>query len=191
MQQIFKQHGDTLLPYLIIGLLMKKTTSSVNVGLWLTLLFGLTFFVASCSKSESGDAKTSGNAPSPGQVLSEKPNYGKIKEVAMDPVPNAVLVEKGQRVFDVTCTSCHKYSERYVGPGLGGVTHRRTPEFVMNMILDTETMLEQDDTVKCMLLEYLLKMPNMQIDETDARNVLEHLRHVGLHYDGNNAKKEN
>jgi hypothetical protein len=58
------------------------------------------------------------------------------------------------------------------------VTKTRTPEYVMNMILDTETMIDNDDTVKCLLQEYMLKMPNMQVDEKDARSVLEHLREV-------------
>jgi hypothetical protein len=48
----------------------------------------------------------------------------------------------------------------------------------MNMILDTETMVEKDDTVRCMLQTYLMKMPNMQVDEKDARAVVEHLREV-------------
>jgi hypothetical protein len=58
------------------------------------------------------------------------------------------------------------------------VTQTRTPEYVMNMILDTETMIDNDDTVKCLLQEYMLKMPNMQVDEKDARSVLEHLREI-------------
>jgi hypothetical protein len=46
----------------------------------------------------------------------------------------------------------------------------------MNMILDTETMIENDDTVKCLMQEFLMRMPNQSVDEKDARAVLEHLR---------------
>ena len=59
---------------------------------------------------------------------------------------------------------------------LGDVADKRTPEYIMNMILDTETMIENDDTVKCLLQEFLTRMPNQNVDEKDARNVLEHLR---------------
>lgn len=107
-----------------------------------------------------------------------KPVYGKIQKVDIKPEIDKAMAQQGLRIFDVTCTSCHKYDERYVGPPLRKVTQTRTPEYVMNMILDTETMIDNDDTVKCLLQEYMLKMPNMQVDEKDARSVLEHLREV-------------
>ncbi len=150
----------------------------------------LCFGMISCSKNEGSEAKKTADAaaPAPGQVLKEKPQYYKIKEVALEPTPNVALADKGQKIFETTCTSCHVYDKRYVGPALGGVTHRRPPEYVMNMILDTDVMVENDDTVRCLLQTYMLKMPNMNVNEDDARNVLEHLRRVGLKYDGNNVK---
>ena len=106
----------------------------------------------------------------------QKKTYGKIQHVDVGTSIDATMASAGKEVFDVKCTACHKYDERYVGPALGKVTERRPPEYVMNMILDTETMIENDDTVKCLLQEYLMKMPNQSVDEKDARNVLEHLR---------------
>ena len=107
-----------------------------------------------------------------------KPVYGKIKEVKLDPTIDPAIAKKGKQIFTVVCAACHKYGQRYVGPALGKVADRRTPEYIMNMILDTETMLEKDDTVRCLLQEYLTKMPNTHVNETDARSVLEHLRDV-------------
>lgn len=108
----------------------------------------------------------------------EKPKYGKIQHVDVGPI-DAVMVKSGLEIFDTKCTACHKLDERYVGPALGAVTKRRPPEYVMNMILDTETMIDNDDTVKCLLQEYLLRMPNQSVEEKDARNVLEYLRSEG------------
>ncbi len=105
-----------------------------------------------------------------------KKSYGKIQKVDVGATIDASMASAGKEVFDVKCTACHKYDERYVGPPLGTVATRRPPEYIMNMILDTETMIENDDTVKCLLQEYLMKMPNQSVDEKDARNVLEHLR---------------
>ena len=139
------------------------------------LFFGLNTLI-SCSKEEK--VNTAKN-DTPKDVLKEKPQYYKVKNVELGTAIDPVLSKQGGKVFDVTCTGCHKYDEKYVGPALGDVTKRRTPEYVMNMILDTETMIEKDDTVKCMLQTYLMKMPNMQVDEKDARAVLEHLREVG------------
>ena len=160
-----------------------------SAGLVLAIVV-LSAMAQSCSKSGGADNKTTadGSAPAPGQVLKEKPQYYKIKEVKVDPTPDATMADKGQKIFETTCTSCHVYDKRYVGPGLGGVTHRRPPEYVMNMILDTDVMVENDDTVRCLLQTYMLKMPNMIVNQDDARNVLEHLRRVGLRFDANNAK---
>lgn len=105
-----------------------------------------------------------------------KAAYGKIKEVSMDAQVNGEFAQKGEKIFGVVCSACHKYDARYVGPALGDVYKRRTPVYIMNMILDTEVMLEKDDTARCLLQEYLTKMPNAQVNETDARYVLEHLR---------------
>jgi cytochrome c2 len=107
-----------------------------------------------------------------------KPAYGKIKEVKLDPTLDPRLAKQGKQIFTVICSACHRYGQRYVGPALGKVVDRRKPEYIMNMILDTETMLEKDDTVRCLLQQYLTKMPNTHVNETDARAVLEHLRDV-------------
>lgn len=124
----------------------------------------------------SGETGQQENTESFMEGQQQKKTYGKIQHVDVGTSIDATMASAGKEVFDVKCTACHKYDERYVGPALGKVTERRPPEYVMNMILDTETMIENDDTVKCLLQEYLMKMPNQSVDEKDARNVLEHLR---------------
>jgi len=109
-------------------------------------------------------------------VKKEKAVYGKVQHVDVGENIDATMAKAGLDVFDTKCSGCHKYEERFVGPALGDVAERRTPEYIMNMILDTETMIENDDTVKCLLQEFLTRMPNQNVDEKDARNVLEHLR---------------
>jgi cytochrome c551/c552 len=145
-----------------------------------TMLFlgGCIFLVASACQQNKDDTKTK-NTDEQQTNVKEKPQYYKIKNVELGATIDPAMAKNGTQIFDVTCTGCHKYDEKYVGPALGDVTKRRAPEFIMNMILDTETMIEKDDTVKCMLQTYLMKMPNMQVDEKDARAVLEHLREVG------------
>ena len=145
-------------------------------------LLTLTIMMVSFIGCNSSDNKAENNAQTgtteETAVTKTKPSYGKIQHVDIKPEIDKAMAEQGLRIFDVTCTSCHKYDERYVGPPLRKVTQTRTPEYVMNMILDTETMIDNDDTVKCLLQEYMLKMPNMQVDEKDARSVLEHLREI-------------
>lgn len=143
---------------------------------WGTFLLAGASCISSCNKEESGDSAKNGASK---EVVKEKPQYYKVKNVELGATIDPAMAKHGTQIFDVTCTGCHKYDEKYVGPALGDVTKRRTPEYIMNMILDTETMIDKDDTVKCMLQTYLMKMPNMQVDEKDARAVLEHLREVG------------
>jgi mono/diheme cytochrome c family protein len=139
-----------------------------------TLACWMVVVTNACQKKDSGPKAA--NDGTPQLAVKEKPQYYKVKEVKVEPTIDATMEKQGNQIFDVTCTGCHKYDERYVGPALGKVTERRTPEFIMNMILDTETMIERDDTVRCLLQTYLMKMPNMQVNEKDARAVLEHLR---------------
>jgi cytochrome c len=141
----------------------------------LLLLCAASLLPAGCGQSGGkADSKT-GDA----QAAKPKPAYGKIKEVKLAATIDPALVQKGGKIFNVICTACHRLDTRYVGPALGKVTERRTPEYIMNMILDTETMLEKDDTVKCLLQQYLTKMPNTNVNEQDARTVLEFLRDAG------------
>jgi mono/diheme cytochrome c family protein len=146
---------------------------------WGSLGLATAQLLSSCSKQDGEAAKTEASKDASKEAVKEKPQYYKVKNVELGASIDAAMAKNGTQIFDVTCTGCHKYDEKYVGPALGDVTKRRTPEYIMNMILDTETMIEKDDTVKCMLQTYLMKMPNMQVDEKDARSVLEHLREVG------------
>jgi mono/diheme cytochrome c family protein len=135
----------------------------------------LSVSLPSCAQEEGGEQKSE---ESVFEVKKEKAQYGKIKHVDVGETVDPTMAKAGLDVFDTKCSACHKYEERYVGPALGQVAVKRTPEYIMNMILDTETMIENDDTVKCLMQEFLMRMPNQSVDEKDARNVLEHLRDV-------------
>lgn len=153
--------------------LQNAALTSFCLLVWLGMGLTTANLLTSCAKDGEG-----AKSDAPKEAVKQKPEYYKVKEVKLGATVDPALSKQGGKVFDVTCTGCHKYDERYVGPALGQVLKRRTPEYVMNMILDTETMIDKDDTVRCMLQTYLMKMPNMQVDEKDARAVVEHLREV-------------
>lgn len=140
---------------------------------WIAILTIMTMFMVACGGQEE---KANGSEESIYDVEKPKAVYGKIQHVDISEQIDPKMATVGKEVFEVKCSACHKYEERYVGPSLGKVTERRTPEFVMNMILDTETMIDNDDTVQCLMQEFLMRMPNQSVDEKDARGVLEHLR---------------
>ena len=86
------------------------------------------------------------------------------------------LAAQGALVFEAKCSACHKLGERYVGPALGEVLDRRTPAFVMNMMLNPEEMYQRHPEVKKLLAEYMSYMPNQNVTPDDARAVVEYLR---------------
>lgn len=89
---------------------------------------------------------------------------------------DAKLAEEGAALFESLCTACHKLDKRHVGPALAGVLDRRTPAWVMNMILVPEKMVAEDEVAKALLAEYLAPMANQNLTEPQARAILEFLR---------------
>ena len=89
---------------------------------------------------------------------------------------DAGLAKKGNDVFQVKCTPCHKITERYVGPALEEVLSRRSPTYVMNMILNPNEMVERHPVAKGVLAEYMTMMANQGLTVEEARSVLEYLR---------------
>jgi cytochrome c551/c552 len=90
---------------------------------------------------------------------------------------DTALAGKGKAAYKTNgCTACHKISKRFVGPALKGVTQRRSPEWIMNMILDPEGMVANNEAAKQLLIEYNAPMANQNVSEEDARAILEYFR---------------
>ena len=101
---------------------------------------------------------------------------GEIKNVQLNDPLNENMVKKGLAIYDTKCAACHKKSaKRVVGPGFRGVTDRRKPEWVMNMITNTGAMLDKDPEAQKLLEECLTRMPNQNVSVEDARALLEWL----------------
>ncbi|HEX9164403.1 MAG TPA: cytochrome c [Gemmatimonadales bacterium] len=102
---------------------------------------------------------------------------GPITEpVTLAATPDAAMAAAGKAVFDTKCSACHKMGEKYVGPALGEVTTRRSPAFIMNMMLNPQEMIERHPVVKQLVAEMMSFMPNQGLTQDEARQVLEYLR---------------
>ena len=87
------------------------------------------------------------------------------------------LVIAGKATYELKCQSCHKLGgEKLVGPGWKDVTKRRTPVWIMNMITNTDLMLETDAEAQKMLEQCLVRMPNQNISKDESRQLLEFMR---------------
>lgn len=117
-----------------------------------------------------------------GLTLYELENgVGPIKEkLQIGGIDNA-LAQKGLKIFDEKCTQCHKLDEKYTGPALRGVTERRTPEYIMNMILNPEEMTKRHPEAKKLLAIHMNQMTFQNVTKDDARALLEYLRMESSH----------
>ena len=147
-----------------------------------TILVFLAASAAACGGGEDrpdgSDTDDNGATAATADGLSpEELEYGigPIRDLELSELDHE-LAEEGAEVFSVKCSACHKLEERYVGPALGDVTERRTPEYVMNMILNPDEMVARHPEVKALLAQYYTPMPDQQLTEQDARAVLEYLR---------------
>ncbi|MCM4171191.1 cytochrome c [Arenibacter sp. TNZ] len=102
---------------------------------------------------------------------------GPIKSVNFAEAIDTELAAKGQKTFSTICVACHMVEQRLIGPALKGVFERRSPEWVMNMIMNPDGMLKEDPIAKALLKEYNnAVMLNQNLSEEDTRAVAEYLR---------------
>lgn len=102
---------------------------------------------------------------------------GPIKELSFPDEINQEMVARGQAKYNAICTACHLPNQRMIGPALSGVYERRSPEWVMNMILNPDVMLREDPIAKALLKEYNNAiMLNQNLTQEEARDVAEYLR---------------
>ncbi|MBL8007691.1 MAG: cytochrome c [Ignavibacteria bacterium] len=108
----------------------------------------------------------------------EETGIGPVKDVKVEPQINQDLANKGKQIFDVKCVACHKFDEKLVGPPLKGVTQRRKPEWIMNMILNPDQMTKENTIAKGLLGQYLIQMTFQNVTQDDARAIYEYFRTV-------------
>ncbi|PIB38390.1 c-type cytochrome [Maribacter sp. 4G9] len=124
-------------------------------------------------KEEVKATETTGGVP----VDMDNKGVGPIKNVTFGDEIDADLAATGEEKFQAICTACHMAEQRMIGPALKGVYERRSPEWVMNMILNPDGMLKEDPIAKALLKEYNNAiMLNQNLSEEDARAVAEYLR---------------
>ncbi len=156
---------------------MKKSLVAITLSCSLALL-------ACGGGSENTPAANAGYtvdnpAPEPGAAAVDPDRgLGKFKDVEVGPL-DAAMAAKGKTVYEVKCASCHKTTdEKVVGPGWAGVTKRHTPAWIMNFVTNTDEMLDKDPKAQAMLEICLVRMPNQNVGDDAARELLEFMRQI-------------
>lgn len=145
----------------------------IKVASILTLLI---LFMVSC-----GDDKSKKEGTSKEEVKKEAldpmkdKGIGPVKSITLSDV-DASMATEGKAIFKAKCKACHRIGKRFVGPDITGVLDRRTPEWVMNMILNPDQMVKENAQARQLLMEYSAPMANQNLIEDEARKILEYIR---------------
>jgi cytochrome c len=132
--------------------------------------------LVACSSPPDGGAGAPPPPPGGLTAFEEEHGIGPVTAPVVLGELEPALVEAGRTVYDGKCTACHKMGEKYVGPALGEVLARRSPAFVMNMILNPMEMVERHPVAKAMLAEHMTFMANQGVTVEEARAIVEYLR---------------
>ncbi|MFT5168001.1 MAG: cytochrome c551/c552 [Saprospiraceae bacterium] len=142
----------------------------------LMILFSILIIYACGSSSNETDT---GSTEKPKSMIEDEvPDDGKgigeIIHVDLNSPLNTAMVAVGKGIFELKCAACHRLTaQKVVGPGWKGVTERRKPEWIMNMTLNVDVMLDKDPVANALFKECLTRMPNQNLTKEDARAVLE------------------
>jgi mono/diheme cytochrome c family protein len=140
-------------------------------------------FAAACGNSNSGESKTAPASADQTKPADGNPSYdqnrgeGKFSKVDVSPTLDVSKADAGLKVYTVKCSACHKLTEeKLVGPGWKGVTSRHTAEWIMNFATNPDVMINKDPKAQAMLELCLVRMPNQNLTDDDARNIYEFMR---------------
>lgn len=90
---------------------------------------------------------------------------------------NVERARRGAEVFDLRCTACHRMERRFVGPPLGDVAETRSPEFLINFILNPEEMTNRHPVGQALLQDYMTIMPYQNVSKEQAIEIVDFLRY--------------
>jgi cytochrome c551/c552 len=142
-----------------------------------SLLFSALVVIVACGEGVQKDEK-----PVDVQELTKNQpevhgNEIKESDITLGTPLDQKMVTSGKGIYELKCQSCHRLTEeKLVGPGWKGVTQKRKPVWIMNMITNVDMMLETDPEAQKLLEQCMVRMPNQNISKDEARSVLEFMR---------------
>lgn len=153
----------------------------------LTAALTVVVFACNSGKKSSDDTDTvdmeersDEKIPTPGGDPAEydpERGTGKFSHVDVGDKLNMTMAAGGEKIYGVKCSGCHKVTdEKLVGPGFKGVTSRFKPEWIMNFITNTSEMLDKDPRAQKQLEICLVRMPDQNLPDDEARQLLEFMR---------------
>ena len=136
----------------------------------------------SLDRQKTTTEQTAAPQADPGVKASERialddKGVGPVTSVSLGGDVDQELAASGKAVYEQMCLACHRIGKRFIGPPPNRILERRSPEWVMNMILNPEVMVQQNPLAKDLLVEFNgSPMANQGLTEEQARAVLEYFR---------------
>lgn len=156
---------------------MKKSFLSVIVA---TLVLSMVSCGGETPKATTPDDGNTNGAATQSNPNTYDPKRGEGKYDASNVTLgelNDAMATKGESIAGTKCMSCHKTTdEKLVGPGWKGVTSRKEPHWILNFITNPDPMIDKDPEVQAQLELCLVRMPNQNLNDEEARQVLEFMR---------------
>ena len=155
----------------------RKTIRSIVFSAALTLIYACGGPNQEADSSNTKRSKTEISTPPVDIAAKNDSNgVGSFSSVTLEPI-NPSEAKKGELIFSSQCASCHALTEaRLLGPGLKGITVRRTPEWILNMIVNPEENLKKEPLGKALIEEYKTIMPDFGVSDEEAVHILAFLR---------------
>ena len=116
-------------------------------------------------------------APASNTVDLKNKGIGPVRDVELGASIDQSMAKTGKELFTNDCTACHRTDTKLIGPALKGVLDRRSPEWVMNMILNPQVMIKEDPIAKELLDKFNgAQMIDQNLAEEEARKIVEYFR---------------
>jgi cytochrome c551/c552 len=164
------------------GLIQSQNQKSMK-KIIVTLSAALLLFACNNNEKKTTEATETTEATKAEETPAGNPSYdpnrgiGKFSSVDLGDKLDKKMADAGKAIYDVKCSSCHKLTdEKLVGPGWKGVTSRYTPQWIMNFITNPDEMIDIDPKAQAQLEICLVRMPNQNLSDDEARQLLEFMR---------------
>jgi len=127
------------------------------------LFFIVALFIMGCTANNNCDPM-------------QNKGIGPIVNVELTDI-NLKMAEEGGKLYNDLCRVCHNEIKQMEGPAHKGIINRRTPEWIMNMMMNPKEMVLNDPIAK-ILAERVngVEMADMNLSELEARKILEYFR---------------
>ena len=135
-------------------------------------------FTVSCGGGDKEMPKDNEQAGQKQETVNpmEDKGIGPVKEIKLDSTIDEAMAAEGKKLYQEKCTACHNEYHKVIGPAQAGVLKRRTPEWVMNMMLNPTDMTSNDPVARQLLSKYGTQMTNQKLTQDEARKILEYFR---------------